>query len=436
MARRIADESTPRASSMPISPIPEVLDELRRGRMIILVDDPGRENEGDLAMLAEFVTADAINFMAKEARGLICLPLESAICDRLELEAQVQKNTSKLGTGFTVSIEAAHGVTTGISAADRAHTIRVAVDAKSNAADLARPGHVFPLRARDGGVLVRGGQTEGIVDLARLCGRRPAGVICEIMNEDGTMARMPELERFSAKHGLAICTISDLIAWRRQNERLIEPIEMDVPLPTRFGTFSAHLFRSAIDNKQHVALTIGMPGPSIDGPRAAVDEPVTVRVHSECLTGDVFHSLRCDCGPQLEKALAILGEQKRGVLVYMRQEGRGIGLENKLKAYRLQDQGLDTVEANTALGFAADLREYGLGAQILRYLGVRHMRLLTNNPKKIAGLSGYGLDVVVQVPLSTPPNTSNIKYLRTKREKLGHLLEDLDSGSEPPKKRE
>ncbi|MCC6406985.1 MAG: bifunctional 3,4-dihydroxy-2-butanone-4-phosphate synthase/GTP cyclohydrolase II [Planctomycetes bacterium] len=411
---------------MPISPIPEILDELRRGHMVVLVDDPGRENEGDLAMLAEFVTPEAINFMAKEARGLICLPLANEICDTLELEPQVAKNTSKLGTGFTVSIEAAEGVTTGISAADRAHTIKVAVDPNAKASDLARPGHVFPLRARDGGVLVRGGQTEGIVDLARLCGRRPAGVICEIMNEDGTMARMPELEVFAAKHGLKICTIADLIAWRRQNERLVEPIQMDVPLPTRYGTFMAHLFRSATDGKQHVALTLGMPGPSIDGPRAAVEEPVAVRVHSECLTGDVFHSLRCDCGPQLEKAMEMLGQEKRGVLVYMRQEGRGIGLENKLKAYRLQDAGLDTVEANQALGFAADLREYGLGAQILRYLGVRHMKLLTNNPKKIAGLAGYGIDVVAQVPLSTAPNSANAKYLRTKRDKLGHLLTDLD----------
>jgi 3,4-dihydroxy 2-butanone 4-phosphate synthase/GTP cyclohydrolase II len=277
-------------------------------------------------------------------------------------------------------------------------------------------------------VLVRGGQTEGMVDLARLCGRRPAGVICEIMNDDGTMARMPELEVFAEQHALKICTIADLIAYRRQNERLVEPIEMDVPLPTRFGTFMAHLFRSKIDNKEHVALTIGMPGPSIDGPRARVEEPVTVRVHSECLTGDVFHSLRCDCGPQLDKALEILGQEQRGVLVYMRQEGRGIGLENKRKAYRLQDEGMDTVEANQALGFPADLREYGLGAQILRYLGVRHLRLLTNNPKKIAGLGGYGLELVAQVPLSTAPNEINARYLRTKREKLGHLLDD-DGGA-------
>jgi len=415
---------------MAIRPIPEILDELRRGRMIILVDDPGRENEGDLAMLAELATPEAINFMAREARGLVCMPMAGELCDGLGLEPQVQRNTSKLGTGFTVSIEAAHGVSTGISAADRAHTIRVACDPASKPEDLARPGHVFPLRAREGGVLVRGGQTEGIVDLARMCGRRPAGVICEIMNDDGTMARMPELELFARKHGLLISTIADIIAWRRQNERLIEPVEMDVPLPSRFGTFMAHLFRSKIDGKEHMALTVGMPGPSLDGPRVPVPEPVTVRVHSECLTGDVFHSLRCDCGPQLDKALEILGRERRGVLVYMRQEGRGIGLENKLKAYRLQDAGLDTVEANQALGFPADLREYGLGAQILRYLGVRHMRLLTNNPKKIAGLGGYGLDVVAQVPLHTPPNPVNIHYLRTKRDKLGHRIAEI--GDAPP----
>ena len=407
---------------MTISPIPEILDELRRGRMVILVDDPGRENEGDLAMLAEHVTPASINFMAREARGLICLPMAGELCDQLGLEPQVTRNTSQLGTGFTVSIEAAHGVTTGISAADRAHTINVAVASGARPEDLVRPGHVFPLRAREGGVLVRGGQTEGMVDLALLCGRRPAGVICEIMNDDGTMARMPELEAFAARHDLKICTIADLIAYRRQTERLVEPIEMDVPLPTRFGTFQAHLFRSKIDRKEHVALTHGMPGPSIDGPRAAVEEPVAVRVHSECLTGDVFHSLRCDCGPQLDKALEILGRERRGVLVYMRQEGRGIGLENKLKAYRLQDEGLDTVEANQALGFPADLREYGLGAQILRYLGVRQMRLLTNNPKKIAGLGGYGLEVVAQVPLFTPPSAENAKYLQTKRDKLGHTI--------------
>jgi 3,4-dihydroxy 2-butanone 4-phosphate synthase/GTP cyclohydrolase II len=407
---------------MAVSPIPEILAELKAGRMVILVDDPGRENEGDLALLAEHVTPEAINFMAREGRGLVCMPMAAELCDRLELTPQAAENTNKMGTGFTVSIEAAQGVTTGISAKDRAHTIRVACAPGARASDLARPGHVFPLRAREGGVLVRGGQTEGIVDLARLAGARPAGVICEIMNDDGSMARMPDLERFAVRHGLKICSIESLIAWRRQNERLVEPVEMDVPMPTSFGTFQAHLFRSKVDGKEHVALSVGMPGPGVDGPRAPVEEPVAVRVHSECLTGDVFHSLRCDCGPQLDAALAMLGHELRGVLVYMRQEGRGIGLENKLKAYRLQDAGLDTVEANEKLGFPADLREYGLGAQILHYLGVRRMKLITNNPKKIAGLHGYGLEVVDQVPLAMPATPENVRYLATKRDKLGHML--------------
>ena len=411
---------------MATSPIPDVLADLMAGRMIILVDDPGRENEGDLAMLAEHVTPEAINFMAREGRGLVCMPLDPSICEQLDLGPQTPSNTNKMGTGFTVSIEAAHGVTTGISARDRAHTIRVACRPEAAPKDLARPGHVFPLRAREGGVLVRGGQTEGIVDLARLCGARPAGVICEIMRDDGTMARMPDLEAFAARHQLKICTIESLIAWRRANERLIEPLELDVPLPTRFGTFRAHMFRSKVDGKEHVALSLGMPDPGLDGLRPGLEDNVWVRVHSECLTGDVFHSLRCDCGPQLEQALEILGKKERAVLVYMRQEGRGIGLEAKLKAYRLQDTGLDTVEANEKLGFPADLREYGLGAQILQYLGVRRMTLLTNNPKKIAGLHGYGLEVLDQQPLRTTPNSNNVRYLRTKRDKLGHLLGDVE----------
>ena len=419
---------------MPIADIPEVLDDLKQGKMIILVDDPGRENEGDLAMLAEHVTPEAVNFMAREGRGLICMPVAGEICNALELEPQTPRNTSKMGTGFTVSIEAATGVTTGISAADRARTIQVACDPTSGPEDLARPGHIFPLRARDGGVLVRGGQTEGMIDLALLCGSRPAGVICEVMKDDGTMARMPDLEAFAEKHELKICTIESIIAWRRKNERLIEPLEMDVPIPTPFGTFRANLFRSKIDGKEHVALSKGLPEPGLDGLREALDDDVLVRVHSECLTGDVFHSMRCDCGPQLDRALEKLGAAEKGVLVYMRQEGRGIGLANKLKAYRLQDSGMDTVEANQALGFPADLREYGLGAQILHYLGVRRMKLLTNNPKKIAGLHGYGLEVVDQVPLSTPPNSKNLKYLRTKRDKLGHTLEGFDgarTGGDP-----
>ena len=416
---------------MPQSPVPEILAELEAGRMIVLVDDPARENEGDLAMLAEHATPAAINFMAREARGLICMPLAGAVCDRLGLRPQVERNSSRMGTAFTVSVEAAKGVTTGISAADRARTIRVASDPDSRPEDLVSPGHVFPLRAREGGVLVREGQTEGIVDLARLAGARTqAGVICEIMNEDGTMARMPELEIFAARHALKICTISDLIAYRRRNERLIEPVVMDVPLPTRHGRFAAHLFRSTVDGVEHIALTIGMPGPGLDGPREGLSDVVTVRVHSECLTGDVFGSQRCDCEPQLHQALERLAGEPRGVLLYLRQEGRGIGLANKLRAYRLQDEGLDTVEANQALGLPADLREYGIGAQILHYLGVRRMRILTNNPKKMHGLSGYGLELVDQLPLETVPNPNNAKYLQTKRAKLGHWLGGLDPSSE------
>jgi len=412
---------------MPPSPIPEVLAELSAGRMVILVDDPSRENEGDIAMLAEHVTPAAINFMAKEARGLICLPLAGELCERLGLRPQAERNGSRMGTAFTVSIEAARGVTTGISAADRAHTIRVASAPEARAEDLVSPGHIFPLRAREGGVLVREGQTEGIVDLARLAGAQSAaGVICEIMNEDGSMARMPELEAFATRHGLKICTIADLIAYRRRTERLVEPLVMDVPLPTRHGTFQSHLFRSRVDGLEHVALTVGMPGPGLDGPRAPVEEPVLVRVHSECLTGDVFGSERCDCEPQLHQALERLAREPRGVLLYLRQEGRGIGLANKLKAYRLQDEGLDTVEANQALGLPADLREYGIGAQILHYLGVRRLRILTNNPKKLHGLSGYGLELVDQVALRTAPNPNNIKYLQTKRAKLGHWLREED----------
>jgi len=414
---------------MAISTIPEVLEDLRAGRMILLVDDPDRENEGDLAMLAEHVTPQAINFMAKEGRGLICLPMAAEECDRLALTMQARDNTSTFGTAFTVSIEAATGVTTGISAADRARTIRVAVDPNSGPRDLARPGHVFPLRAAEGGVLRRNGQTEGIVDLARLSGARPAGVICEVMNDDGTMARMPDLEVFAERHGLKIATIADLVAYRRRTERLIEPLTTDLPLATDNGPFLMHMFRSKVDGKEHVALTLNMPAPGADGERPAFDGPVSVRVHSECLTGDVFRSQRCDCGGQLQKALQMIQAEGRGVLVYLRQEGRGIGLEKKLLAYHLQDKGLDTVEANEALGLPVDLREYGIGAQILHFLGVRQMRLLTNNPKKIGGLAGYGLELVDQVPLEVPVNANNARYLATKREKLGHNL----SGDGGPK---
>ena len=421
---------------MTITTITEAVEDLRQGRMIVLVDDPDRENEGDLVLLAEFVTPEAINFMAKEARGLICMPLDGETCDRLGLEAQVARNTNKHGTAFTVSIEAASGITTGISAADRARTVQVACDPNSGPEDLVRPGHVFPLRAKDGGVLVRGGQTEGSIDLAKLADCRPAAVICEIMNEDGSMARMPDLERFAERHGVRVCTIADLIAHRRGTERLIVPVEMDVPMQTAHGNFQLHLFRSLVDGKEHVALTVGMPAADLDGLRRAVEDPVWVRMHSECLTGDVFASLRCDCGPQLGKALAILSGKDHAVLVYLRQEGRGVGLANKLRAYRLQDEGMDTVEANQALGLPVDLREYGIGAQILHFLGVRRMNLLTNNPKKIHGLSGYGLEVLEQAPLETEPNPVNIKYLRTKRDKLGHLLVGRETPVSHPDRRE
>ena len=414
---------------MSLSPIPEVLEDLKAGRMIVLVDDPDRENEGDLVMLAEHVTPAAINFMAKEARGLICLPMSSELCDGLGLEMQAKRNQSRMSTAFTVSIEAAEGVTTGISAADRARTVLAAVDPDVKPEDIVSPGHVFPLRAKQGGVLVRGGHTEAAVDLARLCGAREAGVICEIMDEDGGMMRMDSLPAFAERHGLKLCTIADLIAWRRQNERLILPVIEDVPMPTDHGDFRVSLFRSSITGEEHVAMTKGMP-PKGEGPREAVDGDVLVRVHSECLTGDIFHSQRCDCGEQLHRALEVISEADHGVLIYMKNhEGRGIGLENKLRAYALQDEGLDTVEANIALGFPPDLREYGHGAQMLTYLGVRRMRLLTNNPKKIVGLSGYGLELLSQEPLVIEHNSSNEKYLRTKREKMGHILEGFAPSS-------
>jgi len=409
---------------MPISSIPEIIEDLQKGRMIILVDDPDRENEGALAMLADKITPEAVNFMAKEGRGLICTPMSGEVCDRLDLPMQAAHNTNAHGTAFTISIEATTGVSTGISAADRARTIEVAAAPTSQASDLARPGHIFPLRAREGGVLVRGGQTEGIVDLAQLAGGSPVGVICEIMNDDGTMSRMPELEVFAAQHDLKICTIADLIEYRRKNEQLVEPVvERPVPLQTDYGLFHTHLFRSKIDGKEHVALSHGLvTGDEAEGASEPVDGEVFVRVHSECLTGDVFGSQRCDCGMQLDQAMKMLASKDRGVLVYLRQEGRGIGLANKLKAYHLQDGGMDTVEANEALGLPVDLREYGIGAQILFHLGVRKMRLLTNNPKKIHGLAGYGLELAGQEPLEVEPNPNNLKYLRTKKERMGHTL--------------
>jgi 3,4-dihydroxy 2-butanone 4-phosphate synthase/GTP cyclohydrolase II len=393
--------------------IEEVLEDLRRGKMVVLVDDEDRENEGDLCMAAEMVTPEAVNFMATHGRGLICLTLTEEVCERLELHPMVTANSSPFGTAFTVSIEARRGVTTGISAADRARTILTAVADDARADDLARPGHVFPLRAREGGVLVRTGQTEGSVDLARLAGLKPAGVICEIMNDDGTMARMPQLKRFALEHGLKICTVADLVAYRLQNESLVRRAA-EVKLPTTYGgDFTTIIYENDIDGLEHLALVKG---------DVAGTEPVLVRVHSECLTGDVFGSCRCDCGKQLQQSMSIIEAEGRGVILYMRQEGRGIGLVNKLRAYALQEQGRDTVQANLELGFAPDLRDYGIGAQILVDLGVTNLRIMTNNPRKIIGLQGYGMNIVERVPLEMHPSTSNVLYLKTKREKLGHLL--------------
>lgn len=400
---------------MPIAKIEAALEDIRNGKMVILVDDEDRENEGDLAMAAELVTPEAINFMAKEGRGLICLTLTEDRADYLNLPLMVRENTSSFGTAFTVSIEARKGVTTGISAADRAQTIRVAIDDDSTAADLARPGHVFPLRAKKGGVMVRTGQTEGSVDLARIAGLKPAGVICEIMNDDGTMSRMPELTIFAERHGLKIVTIADLVAYRMRKELLVQRAAETI-LPTAFGDFVAIVYNNDVDDAEHVALIKGVIDP---------EKPVLVRVHSECLTGDVFGSQRCDCGEQLHNAMAQVDAEGNGVILYMRQEGRGIGLANKLKAYALQDKGKDTVEANEALGFKADLRDYGIGAQILAELGVKKIRLMTNNPKKMVGLQGYGIEIVDRVSIQVPSTRSNLRYLQTKREKLGHLLENI-----------
>ncbi|MBW1689525.1 MAG: bifunctional 3,4-dihydroxy-2-butanone-4-phosphate synthase/GTP cyclohydrolase II [Deltaproteobacteria bacterium] len=397
---------------MDICNIEDALEDLRQGRMIILVDDEDRENEGDLTMAAEKVTPEDINFMAKYGRGLVCLSLHPDIVERLKLPLMVQDNRSRFGTAFTVSIEAKHGVTTGISAADRAHTILTAVDDNSLPDDLVQPGHVFPLRSRRGGVLFRAGQTEGSVDLARLAGLRPAGVICEIMNDDGTMARRPDLDIFAKKHDLRVVTIADIIAYRMRYESFVHK-EAETTLPTPFGEFKAIAFRNELDNSEHLALVKGEIDP---------EEDILVRVHSECLTGDVFGSFRCDCGDQLKRALHMVDQEGLGVVIYLRQEGRGIGFANKLKAYALQDKGFDTVEANEELGFKPDLRDYGVGAQILVALGVRRMRLMTNNPKKVVGLEGYDLTITDRVPIEIPPRPENVNYLLTKCEKLGHIM--------------
>jgi 3,4-dihydroxy 2-butanone 4-phosphate synthase / GTP cyclohydrolase II len=408
---------------VPFASVEKAIEALKSGKMIILVDDPRRENEGDLVMAAEAITADAINFMRKEGGGLICLSLSGELCEQLDLRPQVAENTSSMGTAFLESIEARLGVTTGISAADRATTILAAVKDGARPSDLARPGHIFPLRARAGGVLMRPGQTEGSVDLARMAGMKAAGVICEIMNEDGTMSRMPELEIFAKKHSIPILTIEDMIEYRRHREVLVERRVTAVDLPTSYGGFQMHLYKSLTDDKEHFALTYNWgEAPPDDAKFPRLQEAITVRVHSECLTGDLLGSLRCDCGPQLHGAMQAIKDAGKGVLLYIRQEGRGIGLENKLKAYQLQEQGFDTVEANEKLGYPADMREYGMGAQILNDLGVRKMRLLTNNPKKLAGLHGYGLEIVEQVALRIVPQEHNERYMRTKRDKLGHLF--------------
>jgi len=391
----------------------EAIQEIKAGRMVILVDDKDRENEGDLTIAAECVTPEVINFMAKHARGLICLSLTPEKIEALDLPMMVDNNTSRFGTGFTVSIEARCGVTTGISAYDRATTILAATRDDAKPTDLVRPGHVFPLRAKGGGVMVRAGQTEGSVDLARLAGKRPAAVICEVMDEDGTMARMPALEKFSDEHGIGICTIADLIEYRMRTESFVRRTAETVIPTSMAGSFQAIVYENDVDDLLHIAMVKGAINP---------EEAVLVRVHSECLTGDIFGSLRCDCGEQLHRAMAMMEEEDNGVLLYIRQEGRGIGLVNKLKAYALQDEGMDTVDANKKLGFKADVRNYGIGAQILVDLGVRKMRLITNNPKKMVGLQGYGLSVVEQVPIEITPNDFNRCYLECKKARMGHLL--------------
>ncbi len=405
---------------MGLATIPEAIEDIKAGKFVIVVDDEDRENEGDLVMAAEMVTPEAINFMAMHGRGLICMPVTGERLDELQIPMMVSNNTSNFGTAFTVSVEAKHGTSTGISASDRAQTVKVIIDPDTRPKDLVMPGHMFPLRARDGGVLVRAGQTEATVDLARLAGLYPAGVCCEIMNEDGTMARMPQLEVIAEKLGLKIVSVADLIAYRYRHERLVNRVA-EAKLPTPYGEFTVIAYKSQTDPAEHLALVMG---------DVATDDPVLVRVHSQCLTGDVFHSMRCDCGEQIEMAMKRIAKEGRGVVLYMRQEGRGIGIHNKIKAYALQDEGMDTVEANLSLGFGADLRDYGIGAQILADLGVRNMRLMTNNPKKMSGLESYGLKITEQLPITTEPNPHNRRYLQTKQKKMGHLLKVSDADSE------
>jgi 3,4-dihydroxy 2-butanone 4-phosphate synthase / GTP cyclohydrolase II len=400
---------------MPFSPMEEVIEDFKAGTMVIVCDDEDRENEGDLTMAAELVRPEDINFMATHGRGLICLPMAEEMLDRLQVPQMITHNSSRMGTAFTVSIEAKDGISTGISAADRAHTCRVAVDGATDPEDLVMPGHVFPLRARPGGVLQRAGQTEAAVDLSRLAGLKPAGVICEIMKEDGTMARVPDLERFSAEHGIKMVTVAQIIEHRRTYETLVK-CAVETKLPTPFGEFRLKAYENEIDDLTHLALVMGAPEDKDD---------VLVRVHSACLTGDALHSLRCDCGAQLEAAMCAVADEGEGVIVYMQQEGRGIGLMNKMKAYHLQDEGLDTVEANQRLGLAPDLRDYGIGAQILKDLGLRRIRFMTNNLTKVVGLQGFGLEIVERVPIEIEPNGHNERYLKTKREKLNHVFKTL-----------